>query len=345
MRKLHTLIVSALLISGVESVHAQCQVTGATPGGGQIVECAGPNPNAVVLSGFNDQVTIFPGADIGSPTTDDDMIQLEAGDDNVLVLGGSIRADPDKTTDCIETGPSGVDTIVIEDGFFHCEEVVTVEPQPYGSLILTINGGILMAGEEVVSTGGDQDQQILVTAGSLIAAEGVIQTHGGDDRITVTGGSLVQTTDDDETIATGPGNDRISLRTALIDGSAAEAGVAVEGAEGDDTVILGTGADVRGLIHGDDVRGSTGQDTLIFNIAVESTPIEGLCDEILAQGSEGQVTIDGLDYEWTSFETVLCNLRAAATPAPSMGAAGLAGLLLAMLAVATLAFRRATLDR
>ncbi|MEM1412085.1 MAG: hypothetical protein AAGH19_06970 [Pseudomonadota bacterium] len=341
MTKPYPLLLLLAFIALSDAALAQCQTVGATADGGDVVECTGVQATPVVLGDNANSVTVFPGADIGSPTETTDRINLGAGDNQLLVLGGSVQTDKTFSADCFDFRAPGTHTIVIEDGYFECEEVLTAEQGTgVSQLNITINGGTLLAGEEVITNNRGGNNVILITGGTLIGDEGTIQSGPGNDRITITGGLLAHTTTNDEVISGGGGNDIISLSNSTIDGTITELGIAVAGNDGDDTIILGNGAEVIGIIDGSGPSFGGGTDTLIFEMETRSVLIDGLCAEIAAQGSQGEITINNLFYEWQNFENVRCQLKKAVFPVPTMGPSGLWLLMLVLLGAGLITVRR-----
>lgn len=342
MIKARSLIALFLTFLFSDFAMAQCQTTGSTPDGGDVVECSGVEPGPVELTQFADKVTIFPDADIGSPAATFDLISLNGGDNEVLVLGGSMQTDSSFSADCIDFEAPGTHTIVVEDGLFECQEGITVESGTgTASLIATVNGGMFNVTEEAINNSTGGDDVVLITGGTLIADEGTIQLENGNDTVTITGGTLVHTGVTDEVIDMGSGNDVISLSNTLIDGTITEMDVAIGAGPDDDKVILGNGAEVIGIIDGTHPGLNPDSDTLIFDMEVPGNQIGSLCAEIAAQGDEGQITINGLLYVWASFENVRCQLKPQGSlPIPTLGPSGLALMILVLLGVGLIAFRR-----
>ena len=68
--------------------YAQCIVTSATPGGGEVIDCQGNDPNGVVATSNPDEVTVQPGANI----TTHDVVSISVLEDGdiVNINGGTI---------------------------------------------------------------------------------------------------------------------------------------------------------------------------------------------------------------------------------------------------------------
>lgn len=318
-------------------VFAQCQVTGSTGEGGQVVECTGNDPDGVITTTLADDITVSPGAVVGSSSLAADAILPDAGNDVVRVLSATIRTNGASANDCINLDGAGIDTVIIENSVLDCAHGVQSQSATSG-LNFTMTSGTITALDEAVDGSGFEDN-IAVKGGTLSAADGVIQAGGGNDTITVTGGTLTQTTNADEVISGGSGNDVISISNAVIDGSLGDPNAAVAGNEGNDTIILGDGADIRGIIHGELFADVPGTDILVFEQTVHPQQIEPLCQQILAQGGDGSITINGLDYQWTEFDTVRCDLQAYVNAVPSIGVHGLALLMLLLVGLGLISIR------
>lgn len=285
-------------LSSQNSYAQGCPVVGSTPGGGEVVECNGVEVNGVFTTDQNDEVTINPGSDITSPV--EDVIDTFAGNDVVRMFGGTVSGDS-STSECIELG-LGRNEFYMFDGQLLCEHGVR-SASDADSTKIVIEDGLIEAEDECLNPGNSPDE-IYISGGILNCDHAIIQTRDGDDIVVITGGILTQTTDEDQGVETGEDNDMISVSHAIVDGSIAKDRHAIDGGADDDTVKLGTGAEILGLSTGNE-----GFDTLVFEMGVTETSIPSLCSQILAMDpEEGEITINGLFYEWEDFEVILCEL-------------------------------------
>ena len=249
---LYAISLSAAAFLFSSSAIADCAVTGATPSGGEIVNCTGTD-----LDGYSgtiniDEVSIQVGAILSGPSH---VISPGDGDDTVTMFGGSIVAGGDGLK-----GGLGNDTI-------------------------TFLGGSM----DVDGDGIDGDS--------------------GDDTITVSGGTINSTNDDG--IDGGSGNDIISISGATVTSSASD-GENINANSGNDTVILGTGANINATINcGHDT------DTLEFAMAVASAELSAAQAAVGGASPAGDtITISGLSYTWIECESIVDSLTED-TPPPA----------------------------
>lgn len=241
--------------------YAQCVVTGATPGGGEVIECQGNDFVGVVATANPDEVTVEPGANI---TTNDvvSISVLEAGD-IVNINGGTI------TTTGIAVGS------------------VTMG---LGNDMVNMVAGTVNSDRDCLR-GGLNDDRIQVFGGVLNCGEDAIVGDVGIDIIIVADAVITSITGDG--ITAGPDND---------------------------TVTLGSGADIRG-----DISGGDNIDTLIFTMQVPTNRIAAICAELeAANPAAGSIVINNLFYEWEEFEFIECNIAGGfISPVPTLSQWGL----------------------
>ena len=313
---------------------AQCNVTGMTPDGGEVVVCSGTDTNGIETTDLADEVTVNDNADLSNPGGD--VIETLNGDDYVEINGGMITGPSTDDFNCVDFG-LGNNELLMTAGTLICGEGIVCAQESVCKI--TIEGGTIDAtttlndGGEVIFT-TNNDDEIYVSGGVLTATDGVIQTDDGDDIIIITGGTFKQTDSSDEVIDCSDGDDLISISNALIDGSMNFPEDAIDADDQDDTVKLGTGAEIIGLIDG-----NRGFDTLVFEMEVPEEAVDFFCSQIFAQDPrEGSVTVNGLFYEWDDFELLVCDLQPANNirPIPTLskwsllamaGVLGIVGLL------------------
>ena len=304
------ILTTTVLVLIVTLIHSQgafaqgCVVTGSTPEGGQVVVCSGVDTNGLETTVLADEVTVEPDADLSRG--DDNVIRTFDGNDLVRMNGGRIETDG-AGNDCINLGVDS-DEFHMTAGTLICHEDGVLSFGG-GNKIFTVEGGSITVldtpdGEEALQSGGDDDE-FYISGGQITGFDAAIDSLSGNDTIIVTGGML-KTLDDgeDSTIDAGGDNDLISVSNALVDGTLAENGVAVGAGSGDDTVRLGTRAEILGL-----TSGGADVDMLVFEMAVNESQIPSLCRVILSMDpDEGSIAINGLLYEWIDFEEILCEL-------------------------------------
>ncbi len=312
-----------------QSAYAQCVVTGMTPSGGEIVSCSGTDNNGLETTDLADDVTIQDGSDISAGG--DEVVHTRDGDDKVQMNGGTVSGN-DPGTDCIELG-SGNDEFHMVKGSLLCEHGVR-NSNP-GAAKITIDDGIITASDECINT-RDGSDEIYINGGELTCDDGGLQTNEGNETIIITGGRITQTEPIDQPIRTDEDDDLISISNATIDGRNAANREAINAHDDNDTVKVGTGAEILGIISGGD-----GYDTLVFEMDVPEEAAGFLCSQIFAMDpEEGSITINNLLYEWNEFELFVCDLQPVRVtrPIPTLsewglltmaGILGIAGILAA----------------
>lgn len=286
-------IVLVLFLGLSQQAYAQCIVIGPNPGGGEIVECNEADNDGVITTNNSDMVTVQPGSDITSDLADG-TIQTLGDDDNVQINGGSIS-----------------NTAVLGPGH---EDGVNLGA---GDDVLNMIAGTITASEDCLE-GDFGNDTITVSGGMLHCVDDGICGAEGDDVITVTGGVIIG---DEDGIDAEPGNDIVSVSNATVETRGTiDADTAIETDSGDDTVMLGTGANILGLIDG-----GADIDTLIFQMAVPNRQVSLICSQLqTADPAAGSIVINGLFYEWEDFEFIECNISGGfASPVPTLSEWGL----------------------
>ncbi|GHD32064.1 hypothetical protein [Parahalioglobus pacificus] len=275
------------------SAAATCDVTGATPEGGQVVICAGSEPNGFVGTLFRDRLSIFPGAFIDRAIAED-TIQLGAGNDSLTMAGGEVSS---LENDCIGLGDDA-DTAVLLGGTLLCGD----DGVDAGDAS-TVAGGnqIELRGATIVSDGdgidaNEGDDTIIMSAGSITVTGGRfrdygIAAEGGNDSIVLSGGSITVPATSGAAVSAGNGSDRVDIAGPIA---------------------------LNSIINGDEESGDDGStDTLRFSLTVPG-PQADLVRQALnaASSAAGSVDINGRTYRWQNFERIEVAISDAAAPVP-----------------------------
>ncbi|MEM1111921.1 MAG: hypothetical protein AAGI11_08435 [Pseudomonadota bacterium] len=342
MKRLDRLFAGLLLFGCSLNAFADCQVTGTTLEGGEMVECTGNDPDGFVGNPVGDEVTVLPGATVsaGGPA----VFDLGGGANVFTMSGGTITQAGGFGSDddiILQTIDGGSLEVTISGGTLNSSgEVIEIAEAISVQTTILISGGTLTGGDEVINVRNGNDN-ITITGGTLTAEDGVIQSEDGNDTIIVSGGTLTNITAGDETISAGAGNDVITITNATVIATAPEQ--AIIGNLGDDVITVGDGAVIQGLISGDSGSGSPqpGTDTLRFIHSVPMGEAAGICANLAAADpAAGSITINGLSYEWILFETIECDLaEVAPASVPTMTKAWLAVLMLGILGLVSLHHR------
>ena len=262
----------ALSLSGADKTFAQCVVTGATPGGGEIVQCMDDDPDGITTTDSPDEVTVFPDATITRNVSS--TISTLNGDDRVEIFGGTLSNTA--AFDCVRAS-NGNDVIIMHDG------------------LCTAGGDCL--------DGGDGDDVITMNGGMLDCGDEGFDAGNGNDVLTITGGRI----EGSQGIRAGNGNDEIFVTNAVIDRTSNDPNDdCLDGNIDNDIIRLGTGVECTN----GQINGASGFDTLVFEMEVPAGIINSICGQILTQDpGEGSITINGLFYDWENFELLVCDLQ------------------------------------
>lgn len=224
------------------------------------------------------------------PIVPDAEVGLDMGDDTYtqdpLVVSDSVQGDA-LANGSANTGDGGDDTITIDGLVF----VVTGDSTDGngGDDTIVINGIVLdVLGDDVTGNGGDD---LIIINGEVVfdvTGDCASTGDGGDDTIVVNG--IVDGNVEGDCVGGNGGNDTIMINGTV--GGDVLGDVAV-GAGGNDTVILGAGADVAGLIDGED-----GSDVLQFTFLSQDA-LTGL------DPAGGSLTYNGHTYTWANFEQLV----------------------------------------
>lgn len=117
-------------------------------------------------------------------------------------------------------------------------------------------------------------------------------------------------------------NDTIILENTRISSE----GTAVNAASGDDQITLGDNVElIRSTGPGDNITCSTGFDILTFAMTVPDNQLAALSAEIAAADpANGNITINGLYYEWNACEVLENRLNAqSSSPVPTLSEWGM----------------------
>ena len=324
----------ALSFAYTDQASAQgCVVTGATPDGGEVVNCSGTDTDGITTTNQGDEVTVEEDADISR--TGDNVIDTLEGDDVVRVNGGRIEG-LGPTDVCVKMGEGNNEFHMTAGTLIGQEEGIDIIG--LGRSKITIEGGTIDVtdGNEEAIDGATGPDEVYIMGGLIIGADAAIMTRQGNDIIIITGGRIVQTDSSDQTVDGGSDDDLISVSNAVVDGTLAQNNEAINGDSGDDTVKLGTGAVILG-------KSSGGEDfdTLVFEMEVREEQIDSICSQILSlDPNAGSITINGLFYEWIEFEVIKCEIKpVVGKPIPTLsqwgliamvGLIGIAGVLFAV---------------
>lgn len=246
----------------------QCTVSGSTGSGGEVVSCAGTDNDGYLGTDFGDEITIQTGADVSD---DDPAIDSGGGEDEIVMQGGMVMS----------TNSNAIDAGSDND-------------------IVTINGGTVTGALGSAIELGSGVDTLIVTGGTITAlSDGVHDVES----VQITGGMIYS--GDQDGIDTSDGNDNVSISNATVQSDGADPSAnAIELNSGDDTLTLGSGANIVGQIDGRDDT-----DTLVFAMEVPAMELAAVQAAIAGADPAGDtLMINGLTYTFINFESLIDNV-------------------------------------
>lgn len=255
------------------------------------------------------------------PNPDPDGIQQETNDNNLTINvlpGGAIdNRDQPGNPDGIETG-NGNNVITVDNGSVTGSNVgirtgsgddtanitdSTVAGTDNEGIILGTGTNLLNVIDSVVTSIEDR-------AISLSIGVDEVHVQGSEVKVLTASGA-------DSGLATSSGDDKVFVENSIIQGGTSNVSItptAIELASGNDTLTLLNGADLRGLSSGN-VEGigiincGIDFDTIIFAMDVPEERLSFFSNQIAqATVPDGNVTINGLYYEWVDCEVLVNEL-------------------------------------
>lgn len=270
MKKIWYLILCFLSLATFPfSAYATCDVTGATVENGEVVVCTGIETNGYLGTDERDTVDVQLGATVGLPS--DKIIDMLLGNDEVTINGGTVTG----LNDCVDGGE--------------------------GDDVLVINSGICTSTDGDGLRGAEDADRIEMHGGTMTVADDGLEGDDGNDVIIMTGGTLVVTGTEENNYGIGAdqGEDTITVSGGSIT-VPVTSGAAIWAGDDDDQVELAGPVRLVGIVDGGD-----GTDTLRFSMRIPIAQVDAVNSALVAAApASGSITINGLDYTWTNFESI-----------------------------------------
>lgn len=172
-----------------------------------------------------------------------------------------------------------------------------------GEDTIKVIGSEITAIERTIESGNGADTVMIENSTIESQKEIAIQTGNENDNVMVTGSTITGVVNDG--IETANQNDQVTIEDSVISGGGGF--FAVDLGNGNDTLTIKTGADLRGGI---DCRDD--DDTLIFAMEVPQNKLNAISIELATKDPFGDsITINGLLYEWQECEEIENQLEGA----------------------------------
>lgn len=287
------LLLSAVLLIALCLGFNQASFAVCSEGPANIFTCdtnaPNPDPDGVQQGGNDNNITVNMIPNSAIDTNNTDGIGLGDGNNEVNVTNASIQAE----NDGIHLG-DGNDTV----NLIGANITVNV------SDALSGGRGILIA---------NIDQSNLFAGGG----DGVNTSGDGPATISITNSSVVSQTNDGLCLTSGP--DMVTIEQSLLSFGGGGTKSIFFGS-GDDTVILKTGAELRG-----DISCGADFDTIVFEMAVPTNQLAEITALIESKDPAGDsIIINRLFYEWTNCEDLVADLQPGfISPVPTLSQWGL----------------------
>jgi len=304
-----TVLAIALLFGFNQLTFASCG-----PAGANTFVCntnaPNPDPDGLQLLGNDNNLTVnvLPGAAIDTslqPMLDDDGIELGDGNDMVTVDGGSV---------------------IGEDAAMNVRN---------GNNIITLTNAVIRGITDPAIRGG-ANQDNLTIENSLITSvdSDVMSLTNGEDIVTVRNSQLIVLTASggDSAISAGNGADQVFIENSYLQGGTSGSGQpsAISLGNDDDTLTLGTGSELAGIVSNGSIvpgliRCGNDFDTIVFAMAVPSDQVAEITAEIESKDHAGDsIVINRLFYQWEDCEELIPELTGGfISPVPTLSEWGL----------------------
>ena len=197
-----------------------------------------------------------------------------------------------------------------------------------GDDTVIVNGGLIETPTQAISVGGGNNT-VIVNGGILRTNIGnsgeIIDSGSGPDIITINSGIIGPPGGTDEIILSGGGPDIVTLNGGIYIKGDDEV---IDLSGSNDTITFGGNIDLGGFVNC-----GSGVDTIIFAMEVPEELIPSVSSQIAAAGlPDGNVTINGILYEWVECEILLSELKPIneTRPIPTLSQWGLIAMALVL---------------
>ena len=294
------------------------QISFAACGGGPTVFTCGtnapnPDPNGIQQSGslLNLTVQVLDGAGIDVTSTNVDCINTGDGEDVITIDGGDLTCDEGSGGNNGVDAEDGIDIITVTDSTIDARDVLDGGP---GSDVITAERTTLIARDDCVDGDSGDDVVNFTDVTCFYGFEG-FELASGADTVNIVRSQILCGIPEDcqESIEASLDDDTIIISESILEGE-------IDLGSDDDTLRLGTGSDIRGLIDC-----GPGIDTIIFEMQVPTSRLEEITAEIESKNPDaGSITINRLNYEWDRCNVLIPQLQPGfISPVPTLSEWGL----------------------
>lgn len=245
-----------------------------------------PNPDTdgIQQGGNNNNLTVNVLDGAGIETSGNNAIALGDGNNEITITNADIFAEINK--DAINVGD--------------------------GNNLINVTGSNLTGNDGIDGGlgGGLGVKTINIINSSISAKNDSIFSGNGNDILFIKGSTLFSSTE--EAIAAGRGDDEVTVINSILT-STGGVSRALEGGPDNDTITLGTGAELNGFID----CGDGSADTLIFAMDVPEEAVAFISSQIASKDPAGDsIVINDLFYEWEECELLVSEIVGVSTPRP-----------------------------
>ena len=320
MRNLLVLAILAVLVS-----FAFTQSSFAACGGGPTVFTCdttppNPDPTGVQQEGNNADLTVnvLPGAGIDRAGDNESCISTGDGADDINVDNGDINCGLEQGSNNGIHTRDGDDTIDVTNSEIQARDAIRTDE---GNDTINVLRSMFTIADDCADTGSGDDIVNFTDVMCRRNLEG-FELGLGNDTVNILRSEIlcIDITLCQEAIEASIGDDTVTVVESVL---RTREGIedTIDLSSGNDTIALGTGADIGGLIDC-----GSGFDTIIFTMDVPEEAVGAISSQILQAGlPDGSITINGLFYEWVSCELLVPRLNGVRVtrPIPTLSEWGL----------------------
>jgi len=266
-------------------------------------------------------VNVTDGAAIDTTGNLDPCIGVGNGTNDINVDGADLKCGEDSNSNDGVAAGKGNNTVDVTDSTIEAQDCIFVDSEDNTVAIVNVSGSTLTASEDCVETDTGDDTVNLTDVICFTGTEfgDGIELDNGNDTVNILRSEIICRADvtSCNAVEGNNGDDNITVVESTLRGPLDA--IASQGE--DDTITLGTGANLDGRIDC-----GSGFDTLIFAMDVPEETLPFFSAEIAAAGfPDGSVTINGLLYEWVNCELLINELVGVPTirPIPTLSQWGL----------------------
>lgn len=284
-------IVAAVLLSSLLFMSTAFAVCAEGPANTFTCDTNEPNPDTDGIqqdsNNNNLVVDMLPGSSIAVTGSSTRAIRLGGGSNHITLTGADVS---NTNGDAVDTGSGANNRIDVIDSRVSCEENCLVSRGGTTSVINVTRSLVTSLDNNGIQISGNGTATIVVQDSVVLAGTQPANNFG---------------------IKGGQANDQVSIFNSHVAGyESGGPGNALVLDAGNDSVVLGNGAELTGIIDCGERGNDTGgpDDSISFEMEVAQSALAGLQAELAGKGDDDSITINGRLYQWKDCENRVDNL-------------------------------------